>query len=538
MKKKWTRSAAAFAICISLLAPTGISHAASTDVQVKLPNYKVTLNGHTVNNLNRKYPLIVYKDITYVPMTWYDSHLLGLNMKWSLEKGLDISKGQVSSSYATYPSESINTTSYTAEAPASTITINGQTIDNSKETYPLLSFRDVTYFPLTWRFAHDEFGWAYNWDNAEGLSIQSNNPQILTPELPAYKTDRDLAMYKGYYYFLETSGDVNQIYRAPLNDISKKESIYTYELRRDDDQSPSIHFHIIEGDLWFSYHLGSNLMGINHNVKVNDVGKGELQFSDGGYSEIIKTPYGIIINSLGPNSWDNNLSWLEPEHQNQPRKKIGDPKFIYGRYINDENPSFKVRDIGNSDTGQVIGDHLYIRATPQSALTNNSDRNQIYKLNLTTNKSEKIITSGVSQFRVIGENLYYVKDTDFALYTSKLDGSSERKLSENSVSWFDGVNGNLFYTTAIRNKEEKYHLYQVNESGVNKQLLKEKLDGVQLLNGKLICQLDAKEDYGTKVLDSSGNLILTLTDSISRLLPSDDAILFTTAGDSTIKVIR
>ena len=38
------------------------------------------------------------------------------------------------------------------------ITVNGKTINNDEEPYPLLVFRDVTYFPLTWRFAVDEFG--------------------------------------------------------------------------------------------------------------------------------------------------------------------------------------------------------------------------------------------------------------------------------------------------------------------------------------------------------------------------------------------
>lgn len=51
--------------------------------------------------------------------------------------------------------------------------VNGEVIDNSKEKYPLLLFRDVTYFPLTWRFAVDEFGWNYTFDMEQGLQIAS-----------------------------------------------------------------------------------------------------------------------------------------------------------------------------------------------------------------------------------------------------------------------------------------------------------------------------------------------------------------------------
>ena len=42
---------------------------------------------------------------------------------------------------------------------------------NGNEEYPLLLFRDVTYFPLTWRFAVQEFGWSYYFDMTNGLVI-------------------------------------------------------------------------------------------------------------------------------------------------------------------------------------------------------------------------------------------------------------------------------------------------------------------------------------------------------------------------------
>lgn len=35
--------------------------------------------------------------------------------------------------------------------------VKSEFLDNSAEPYPLLNFRGVTYFPLTWRFAVEEF---------------------------------------------------------------------------------------------------------------------------------------------------------------------------------------------------------------------------------------------------------------------------------------------------------------------------------------------------------------------------------------------
>jgi hypothetical protein len=56
-----------------LLSPSGHSQAADVSVRVTLPDFAVNLNGHTVENQFREYPLLDYHDITYFPMTWYDS---------------------------------------------------------------------------------------------------------------------------------------------------------------------------------------------------------------------------------------------------------------------------------------------------------------------------------------------------------------------------------------------------------------------------------------------------------------------------------
>ena len=54
----------------------------STTVTVTLPTFKVVFNNTNVDNRYSKYPLIVYKDITYFPMTYSDCRFLGLESKW------------------------------------------------------------------------------------------------------------------------------------------------------------------------------------------------------------------------------------------------------------------------------------------------------------------------------------------------------------------------------------------------------------------------------------------------------------------------
>ncbi len=123
---------------------------ADTNVTVKLPNYKVKLNETEVNNSYRQYPLITYKGITYFPMTFYDCRYLGLETTWDNVDGLGISKMNVSTPYNANLQKNKNNNTMTASIPKFNITINNKIIDNSKEEYPILLFRNITYFPMTW----------------------------------------------------------------------------------------------------------------------------------------------------------------------------------------------------------------------------------------------------------------------------------------------------------------------------------------------------------------------------------------------------
>lgn len=160
---------------LAQLLPT--ARAAGT-VPVTLPGFSVTLNGQTTSNDYSRYPLLVYRDITYFPMTYYDCRLLGLGTDWSEAEGLSVYRsGQNLSEYAREVETVRNAQEQRAEIAREKITVNGRAIDNSREAYPLLLFRDVTYFPLTWRFAVEEFDWEYHFDEKTGLTI--SNPAVM-----------------------------------------------------------------------------------------------------------------------------------------------------------------------------------------------------------------------------------------------------------------------------------------------------------------------------------------------------------------------
>ncbi|MBE1447416.1 DUF5050 domain-containing protein [Paenibacillus sp. OAS669] len=528
MRPKWVSYTIMFTLCMSLLAPAGHSQAADASVRVTLPDFVVNLNGHTVENQYREYPLLVYRDITYVPMTWYDSRLLGLEATWSPNDGLNIKQSRVASSYAPYQSDRRNAAAYTAEVPASAVMINGKTIDNSKEEYPLLSFRDVTYFPLTWRFAHDEFGWDYRWEDRSGLSILSHNPQLQTIGLPADAGENDVALYKGYIYFVETTGTTNHIYRAPLQQPSNKEEMYSYSIQTSQGLQKQVSFQIRDNALWFTYHLGGGIMGHDEFVKIGDDGKAELVHQ--GYLDFRETPLGTLIMNLGASAFEGgNLYLSQPGEEKMSGKRVGDADLMYA-VMSDGISLGAPRDAASLLA--VHGEDVFVLASRSS-----SDTNKLYKINLKTNKTEKIIDFGVSRFRIIDNKLYYVKDEDGRLYSSALDGTGgETSLSDHAVSWFDSIGGNVFYTT--KKEANRFELYQADPNGEDPRVWTTPVAGVQVLNDRLVCRFGEQDDYGVVLLDGSGRLLLSVADPISRVLTSDNGILLQDSRDSSIELIR
>lgn len=161
-----------------LFSIVNTSNVFATEVTVTLPTFNVTINEIAIENEYRQYPFIVYKDIIYFPMTYFDSRFLGLVTEWDNLKGLEIYKTTETVEYEPYKQNWKNSNKYTASIPKFNIVVNAKVINNSTEKYPLLSFRNITYFPMTWRFVVDEFGWKYSFTSEDGLIIDST-PQTL-----------------------------------------------------------------------------------------------------------------------------------------------------------------------------------------------------------------------------------------------------------------------------------------------------------------------------------------------------------------------
>ena len=238
----------------------------AASVQVTLPNFQVTLNGKQIENAARQYPLVVYKEITYFPMTYDDSRFLGLESNYTLQTGLDVRHTGITGNDNDDQSVAGNPQRATAQTAAFSIRVNGKTIDHNEEEYPLLIFRNITYFPLTWRFAVDEFGWEYHFDSVRGLVIHSRPPEPVVQPAPEQITDlvhEAAAMLQDGEWLSATlrsySRYANRIY-GMINEHRPSASIY-YRLVEmtevdypDNTANPRVTGHILDRDgyLYFS----------------------------------------------------------------------------------------------------------------------------------------------------------------------------------------------------------------------------------------------------------------------------------------------
>jgi|GEM_PF-825621 len=189
-------------------------------VSVVIPSYNVTFNARSIESSKMQYPLIVYNNITYFPLTSRMCSELGLVSGYSQESGLHIVN------YTAYDQEAYDAldegghqragTKYPATIANYPVYINGKKIDNVHEEYPLLNFRNITYVPLTWRFVVDEFGWNLSWDDVSGFKLSTVGDMADLAPGSKYKTSNDYIL-EGYrdYGLIERSIEERMIDAVP-----------------------------------------------------------------------------------------------------------------------------------------------------------------------------------------------------------------------------------------------------------------------------------------------------------------------------------
>jgi hypothetical protein len=221
----------------------------------------------------------MYKNITYVPLTWDFANALSLEAIWD-GKSLSVNRRENYFSHLNQDlsGNNIFTRRYRATIPTYDIFVNGNKINNAKEEYPILNFRGITYFPLTWRFMVDVFGLLYHWNSESGLTL-ATEPDMF----------RVFTAYRSFEDYLGTWESADGVFTAEI--VRKIYSPTYVEISIAKERNVLI----LESDL--SPRPGQGYHGFFTN-KAGDVVFAEIWLKDGKVHYL-------------PNK--NNMTWAWPE---------------------------------------------------------------------------------------------------------------------------------------------------------------------------------------------------------------------------------
>lgn len=517
MKKK---SKIIFLLCFMILFTVSTKpDVYAAEVSVTLPAFDVVLNGIKINNEYRQYPLIVYNDITYFPMTYFDSKFLGVETKWDDAKGLEVIKAlETSVTFEPYTIAKKNLSKYTASIPEFAIKVNGMAINNSNEEYPLLKFRDVTYFPMTWKFAVDEFGWKYSFSNKDGLIITNpkyNGIKATEVKLPLAVRDGgsvigDFIVAGKYYYY---EGEKGIIYQAPTNNPSERKNIYELPLWTYGDSYVYATLETVDDKAILSYHQGGASMGTDFKIILNEDGTNEV-FSEGYSNKRDFGDYIINVCQFVPPS-QNNLSIKKAGEAEY--KPIGDNNYIYGwTWSRTENSE------GGSPSKDIylIGDDIYVLAyyKPRSE----SGTTGIHKVNIQTSETTRLCEESAQKF-IICDDIIYFMDTEGYLYKLPLGGNTAEKLTDFNVSDFTVLNHIVYYVSTDDKGHELFKLGQsssLNPGGIVKSL--------NIQDGYVASTFEKSSNSKFKViiLNNEGKEVFKSSIAVKKVIINDDQVFY------------
>lgn len=507
----------------------------SNNVNIKLPNFKVTMNGEVVNNNYSKYPLIVYNDITYFPMTYSDCRYLGIESTWKGDKeGLLVDTTGVTSAYNPYMSSSRNGKNYTAQIPSFPIKVNGKSIDNSKEEYPLLSFRNITYFPMTWKYGVDEFGWDYSFDGKNGLIIKSKNINLKQTEISKDRPKEDeysdfagkkstcVLVKNGYVYYDKTKGLIMQ---APLTNTAKEKKIY--QLERNTYYGNEYYYHNLyeeNGKAMLFFHSGGAVMGADNIMEINN--NGSTRVIQESYFRTTAIGEKLFMYFEGP-APDPGMLRMQKKGDTED-VKLGSPDYWY----------YGLNRVQGIPELSLIGNQLYLRAAKVISNTAASDvkldSTAVYKVNIDTNEVTKVSkTQGdVAMAQIEGDYIYYLSRSssgDNVYKVSLKDGTENLVGKLEGLSEYEGdislaiMGGKPYFA------KENNELYTLEKSSsVNPSA---ELIGMNITGDKgeyLVCRFKetANAKYRIMIFDKAGNIVFKTSDCGNNVVIEGDTVYF------------
>lgn len=165
-----------FFLMLLILSLTLITKTNAKSVDIHLPTFDIYVNEVKVENDYKKYPFIVYKGITYFPLTYDDTKFMGWNLKW-IKKTRElhvVSTEQVNYQWEEYKQvkgKTKNKKIMKAKTPEFKIKFGEKYLPKTIGKYPVLVYNHVTYIPLVYDYNYEDSCMSFVFSKEKGLEI-------------------------------------------------------------------------------------------------------------------------------------------------------------------------------------------------------------------------------------------------------------------------------------------------------------------------------------------------------------------------------
>jgi len=265
--------------------------------------------------------------------------------------------------------------------------------------------------------------------------------QALATELEVRRIDSSaygepLIFINGYVFY---RGDSGNIYRAPVYSPGQAELLFTLQGDNDYSKDGYAFFYpkAYKDIAILQQHTGSASMGNSSSTVILPDGNTEqFDYDVSAYESVGE--YDIV---LGYGSGVGIWSYFESRFKNEEFRSLGEDGYLYGLFSSSNESGTGL--VAAPDLA-VIGDYVFIIAQFTGGEVYSPPG--IYKIELRTGKTERVIPETAFRFRVIGDSIFFKGEGD-QIYKFVIEGGQVEKVADNIINNFPFPDGEEYFTT-------------------------------------------------------------------------------------------
>lgn len=438
------RKIAVVLIILGILIAGGISYASGSTVEVVIPNFDIEINGEAIDNQHNPYPLLSYNYVTYFPMTADYCRSLGLTISWndpSKTFSITTNNKYFNVNQALTANNDINET-YIAEICDYNILVNGESIDNEVQDYPILLFKDIVYFPLTYNNLQ-QLGLISCWDDTYGLKVFGAAPFIYNETIKDdwiyYVLDYNLFKVRTDGSQLTLIAETGDVYDMVVSDdwiyyINGDDNEKLYKIKNGGSEKKKLLNAVIE-DLVDVYNDRIYYVPKENFDEYMDSGTGLQSVKTDGKNQqsIDNVQISMLSFPIIQDGWIYYNNYMDNE-------------FLYKAKLDGS----ELKDLGSRRCMdyRIMDDTIYFTPYP---LEYGNNREGLFKMDLDGNNMSQVLDETIYyDFDIENDWLYYgnFKDNN-RFYKAKMDGSETLRINGDMSQIIQVTDNKVYYIDSL-----------------------------------------------------------------------------------------